>query len=136
MTRNSDIFIHIKSDLNLPEKLKAVFTIIDAARSKASSEILTSFLDSFDLITNAERTVNTYLLERFEWEYAISKCNWEWVGAEVNEKKAIIHIRHQPKSNYIDLLHVLMYVGFRIEDIEVEDGLFGTYRLVDTNMRT
>ncbi|PPK89084.1 hypothetical protein CLV84_0007 [Neolewinella xylanilytica] len=73
-----------------------------------------------------------------EWEFklAAEKDNWIFIDKKVTDSSIQFVIKHNPMSNYIDLLYLLMVYNIDYRKVYVEDGMFGNYWLKDTNIKS
>ncbi|MDF1694432.1 MAG: hypothetical protein P1U56_01280 [Saprospiraceae bacterium] len=133
MEEHKSVILKIKDTFQLKSKLLELFRLISLIQTDVESEHLIPFLDSFNEINEEDRRSNCYLLEREVWEYQVKKNNWKWINYTCLNNEGTIQIEHDPISNYIDLKYALLYVGIKLEDIYIEDDLFGNYKLTDTN---
>lgn len=127
----AQILIFIEKTEALYEKLNEVFEISNSARLGKESVLLDKFKKSLHSAYSQDNDLSILILEKEIWEYEIEKRSWTFDNIELFDLSAIIRIHHDPLSNYSDLMHLLVYVGIKVEDIRVEDELFGIYSLID-----
>jgi len=127
MTDKKIIEIFIKNTDEIETKIKIAKSIINSARAKVKSDILDVFYESFN--PQEKNYKSKYVLEKEVWVFALEKRNWNWLDFEVSNEIATLRIFHNPMSNYIDLIHVLLYTGINKKDVEINDEIFGYYKL-------
>ncbi|MDA9773569.1 hypothetical protein N9B82_01315 [Saprospiraceae bacterium] len=132
---NKHVLIHIKNTQFLSKKIAEIVEIINSARLKKESDSFERFLQSFEDPMKYKTTSQFFILAKGSWEYEIEKSNWIWDDVDISDISATIRIKHAPLSNYSELLHVLVYMGIEVEDIRVQDSLFGDYELLDVAER-
>jgi len=93
------------------------------------------FINSFDKWTDDQKKHNSYILDKWEWKYQFEKRNWKWCSYNLKSHFLEINLSHSPRGSYIDVLYLLVAVGFDYRNISVEDELFGNYNLTETNLR-